>query len=90
MAAQDASPTSSPLPVFGPARNAALVTPSDSADLDFITTGIYVGGAGNIKVTMQGGQSVLLSGVLAGSVLPLRVSRIWSTTTTATTIVALW
>lgn len=74
----------------GSADNAALVTPSDSADLSSPAQALFVGGAGNIKVTTQGGQTLLLTGVTAGSVLPLRVTRVWSATTTATNIAALW
>jgi hypothetical protein len=74
----------------GPCRHAAVVTPSDSADLTNVTRKLFVGGAGNIKVTTAGGETLLLTGVAAGSVLDICVSRVWSTTTTATNIVAMW
>ena len=75
----------------GPAHNAAAVTPADGADLANATTALFVGGAGAVKVDMVGGTTaVTLTGVLAGSVLPLRVSRVYSTGTTATNIVALY
>lgn len=54
---------------------------------------LYIGGAGNISVTTIGGDTVLFSGVTAGSILPVQVRRINSTTggtTTATLINALW
>jgi hypothetical protein len=78
------------LPIGGPAQHAALVTPSDSTDLANFSRGFYVGAGGNMKVTTVGGETLLLTGVLIGHVYPLRLSRIWSTTTTADKIVVLW
>lgn len=77
----------------GPASNAAASIRSDTVDLDFVTDGIYVGVAGDLKVTMDGGQTVVFQNVPAGSVLPIRVSRIWLTGgvgTMATNVIALW
>ena len=72
-----------------PATNAVLVSPSDSEDLATVTRAVYVGGAGDMKVTMQDSGTVLFSGIPAGTTLPIRVSRIWATTTDATLIIAL-
>ena len=72
-----------------PAVHAAVVTPSDTTDLANATTAIYVGGTGNIQVTMLGGETVIFSNVPVGW-QPIRVTRIWATNTTATTIVACW
>lgn len=70
-------------------ERAALVTPSDSTDL---TTPAYirVGTSGNIKITTLGGDTLLLTNIQAGEVLPAKVKRVWSTTTTATNISAHW
>lgn len=73
-----------------PADNATAVTPSDSTDLAFTSRALYVGGAGNLVVTMAGGGDVTFSAVPAGSILPIRVSRVKATTTTATSIVNLY
>ena len=73
-----------------PADNATAVTPSDSTDLAFTSRALYVGGAGNIVVTMAGGGDVTFTAVPAGSILPIRVSRVKSTSTTATSIVNLY
>ena len=83
-----------------PAQNAFVVTTSDSVNLSYgdagsvTTRALYVGGAGNISVEMVGNdgadQTVIFTGVLAGSILPIEVTRVNSTSTTATTIVALW
>ena len=72
-----------------PATNAVLITPSDSVDLTSVSRAVYVGGAGDMKVTMQDSGTVLFSGIPAGTTLPIRVSRIWATTTDATFIIAL-
>lgn len=76
--------------LIGPCENVAIVTPSDGSDLSNTTRALFVGGAGDVKVTTKGGQTVTLAGVAAGSVLPLRVERVWATGTTATNIAALW
>lgn len=76
--------------VEDPADAAAVVTPSDSVNLDYFTRAVFVGGAGNLAVVMKNGMTVVFTGVVAGSVLPIRCARINSTNTTATNIVALW
>lgn len=75
---------------YDPATRAAVVTPSDAAELSDVTTRIFVGGAGNLRVQMMSGDIVTFTGVTAGSVLPLRVRQVFSTSTTATNIVAMW
>ena len=70
-----------------PARNAAAVTAGATA-LAQVTRGLYIGGTGNITVTMAGGQSVTFTGVQGGSILPLRCTHV--TAATATAIIALW
>ncbi|MGA0837813.1 MAG: spike base protein, RCAP_Rcc01079 family [Ilumatobacteraceae bacterium] len=65
------------------------VTPSDSTDLTTLARAIYVGGAGNVVAVQHDGTAVTFTGVPAGTVLPIAVRRINSTSTTATAIVAL-
>jgi len=67
-----------------------LVTPNDSTDLTYVSRAVYVGTGGNMKVTMQDSGTVLFTGVPTGTTLPIRVSRIWSTSTTASTIINLF
>lgn len=76
--------------VGAPAEGAAAVTPSDSASLSGVTRFIYVGSAGNVAVTMSDGSNVTFNNVPAGAVLNLRVSKVKSTGTTASNIVALF
>jgi hypothetical protein len=72
-----------------PAEHAEAVTPSDSTDLLIVSRALFVGGAGNIAVVMASGAAVTFTGVLAGSILPIRVARVKSTSTTATNITSL-
>lgn len=73
-----------------PADYATAVTPNDSTDLGVTARGLYIGGAGNVKIHTPDGQAVTFYGALAGSIIPVRVKRVWSTGTTATYIVALY
>lgn len=50
---------------------------------------IYVGGNGNLKVTMEDGVDVTFNNVVAGTFLPILVTHVLPGTT-ATGIVALW
>jgi hypothetical protein len=72
-----------------PAINASAVTPSDSTDLTDTSRGLYVGVSGDVKVTMAGGAAVTFVGLAAGVIHPIRASRVWSTGTTATSIIAI-
>lgn len=72
------------------AKRAAPVTPSDSAKLQRTTKYVWVGGAGALSVITEGGNTVTLAGVPAGTLLPIEVQLVRSTGTTATNIVALW
>jgi hypothetical protein len=73
-----------------PYAHAAAVTPHDTNELSYVTRAVFVGGAGALKYTSAGGETVTLTGVAAGSVLRIRAKLIFSTGTTATNITALW
>jgi hypothetical protein len=78
------------------ARKGVVITPTDNTRIE-TTRAVYVGGAGNLTVkfadntapTTAGG-TVLISGIPAGTTLPIAVNCINSTSTTATLIVALY
>lgn len=72
-----------------PAEDAVAITPHDSTDLANVTRGVWVGGAGNVAAVMKLGTVVTFVGVPAGTLLPIRVSRINATNTTATSLVGL-
>lgn len=82
-----------------PAENAVVITPSDSEDITvgtqkIQTRALYVGATGDLSVEMKGDrmedQTVLFTGVIKGTILPLAITRVNSTGTTAAFIVALW
>jgi hypothetical protein len=64
------------------------VTPSDATVLQ-TTKALYVGGAGNVAVTMAGGGNATFVAPPVGTILPVAVSKVLATGTTATSIVAL-
>lgn len=73
-----------------PYEYAQAITKSDSIEYT-PTRGIYVGGAGAVAVIMEGdGGSVTFAAVPAGTIIPVRATKILSTGTDATNIVALW
>jgi hypothetical protein len=73
-----------------PPEDAAAITPDDGQDLAVATRAVWVGGGGDLRLRMLGGAEVTLQGVAAGSLLPLRVARVFATGTTATALVGLW
>ncbi|MFN0113329.1 MAG: hypothetical protein ACKVPY_01485 [Paracoccaceae bacterium] len=79
-----------PSNLTAPARDGAAVTPSDTTDLAFTSRALYVGQAGNLTAILAGGQTVAFQAVPAGTLLPVRVTRVTATGTTAGAIVALW
>jgi hypothetical protein len=75
-------------PVCAAGRGVVL-TPSDSVDVVNTTIALWVGGAGAVNVDLADGGTVLISGIPAGTLLPIRVKRLRATSTTATLIVGL-
>lgn len=85
--------TNLPDPYRGEYQHAALIAPSDVADLPGpgISEGIYVGGAGDVAVDTAGGEnSVVFSAVPAGTILRIRATRVRTTGTTATLMMQIW
>ena len=81
-----------------PGRNAIAVTPSDTVGIfDTIgggpTRALYVGSGGDISVEMDGPlaeKTVVFIAVLTGTILPIVITRVNSTGTTASSLVAIW
>lgn len=70
-------------------KNAFEVTPDDSNDLTYPDASLYVGTGGTVTVDfVDGGTNIPLTNVPNGTFLPVRVSRVYSTGTTASAIVA--
>ena len=67
------------------------ITPNDGADLPLnVCRAIYAGVGGDISIVDLSGETVVFSGVLAGSILPVQTSRVNATATTATSLIALY
>jgi len=64
------------------AGSALAVTPNDDTNIALNVRGLYVGGAGDVAVIMANGQTVTFVGVAAGSILPIRATRVLATGTT--------
>jgi hypothetical protein len=89
------------LPLDSPATWASAVVPSDTDDLPGTpatstspsvpgtTRALYVGGTRDVRVRMRGGNDVTFAAVPTGTVLPIRVTRVFLTGTTATNIIAM-
>ena len=82
-----------------PGGNAVAVVTSDSTDIDFgtgplRTRGLYVGSGGDISVEMAGDQmvdnTVVYASVLSGTLLPIEITRVNLTLTTAALMIAIW
>ncbi len=72
-----------------PASSGFAVTPSDTGNLAETSRALYVGQGGDLMVRMLSGESVNFANVPSGSLLPLRVTAVLTTGTTAGAIVAL-
>jgi hypothetical protein len=68
---------------------AIAVVPSNSVNLAYPSV-IYVGGAGNVTVVTAQGDVVTFTAPAVGSVLPVQVTRVNATGTTATALVAIY
>jgi hypothetical protein len=69
------------------ADTAATVTTSDTGPNVF--TRLYIGGAGNVAVVTEAGNTVTFTAVPVGTQLDIRVKQILATGTTATNIVGM-
>lgn len=73
------------------ATEAVAVTPSDGSDLATIHALIYVGVGGDVKADVSGsGTGIVFKNCTAGTILPVKVDRVYATGTTATDLVALY
>lgn len=70
-------------------RNAQAIVPSDTVDLPNPALALFVGVAGDVKVDMAGGQTVVFKAVAVG-IFRIAVTRVYATGTAATNLDALW
>jgi hypothetical protein len=73
----------------GPASTGFPITPDDTMALPETTRALYVGGGGSLAVEMASGAVLTFEGVTDGMLLPLRVSRVRASGTTASGIIGL-
>jgi len=79
--------------VLAPYTRAVTITPSDSADLVEVPRAIQIhaGTASTpVKVIMQGDTVAVTFQLQTGFIFPLRVSRVYATGTSATSVIALY
>lgn len=50
---------------------------------------LAIGVAGNVKVTSVGGQTKIFKNLLGGTILPVQITQLWETGTTATTFIGI-
>lgn len=55
-----------------------------------VTRAIYVGSTGDLNVRMLSGQTAIFVGVPAGALLPIQVTQVLSTSTSASAILGLY
>ena len=72
--------------MIDPIERGFSITPSDTVDLEHNTRALYVGVSGDVALITVSGDQFTLVGLTAGIFHPLRVRRILSTGTTATSI----
>lgn len=77
-----------PLQFTMPYNDGFAITKSDDNELAQVTRAIYVGGAGNIALVTEKGNTITLNGVLAGTILNIRAVKVLAATT-ATNLVGL-
>lgn len=79
------------MPQLGTYESAIAVTPSDTTVLA-PTRALYIGGAGSggLSVVMADGRTAAFAGLTVNTVLPISVTKVRSTGTDVTSIVALY
>lgn len=69
--------------IDAPARRIQEVVPSDSTDLTYVSRAIFCGSGGNLVVLDMLGQEKIFTNLQAGQLLPIRVTRIRATSSSA-------
>ena len=78
-----------PLQNGDPGNDAVALTKSDTTVFN-VCRGLYVGGAGDVAVVTAKGNTVTFKGAVAGTVIPIRCTKLMSTNTSATDVLALY
>ncbi len=75
--------------INAPAIDAFAITPSDALDLNEVVRGLYIGTAGDVTLLTKDGSEVVFTGLVSGSILPVRAVRVKATGTSAANMVGL-
>lgn len=75
--------------VTAPARRAFAITPHDTQPLPLVTKGLCVGGAGAVVLRAMDSDADVTLNVVAGQLLPIRITHIRASGTTAGGLVGL-
>lgn len=75
-----------------PCSNGVAYTDCASANKTFpaVSQRLIIGSAGNLQLTMEGGQDVTIVGLVAGSVLEVAATASTAAGTTVTNLAVLW
>jgi hypothetical protein len=76
--------------LVSPPECGAMVVPDDTAPLGHVSRALFVGEAGTLAVRLQDGTDLVFANLPPGALLPIRVSHVLATGSTAAGIVALW
>ncbi len=75
---------------FGATGGVAVDVSAADQTLGRTTRAFWVGGEGDLAVTMDDGSSLTFAGIPAGSVLPIQATAVLNSGTTATDVLALF
>ena len=73
-----------------PGESASVVVPSDTTLFTTLPRALFVGTGGNLSLLGEDGTSTTWKNVPSGAIIPFRASRVNSTLTTATDILAIY
>jgi hypothetical protein len=76
--------------ISAPAQRGFTITPSDAVDLAAETRGLWIGASGDLALVLASGDEVTIAGAVGGTLLPLRVTRVKATGTSAAQLVGLY
>jgi hypothetical protein len=75
---------------IAPGSKAFAITPNDSDDLAEAARAVYIGTGGNVTcILADDSSSVLFTAISSGTMLPIRVKKVFDTGTTASDIVGI-
>lgn len=72
-----------------PAFDGFVIVPSDSVGLEGMTRALWIGTGGDLTVETGGGTILMFKNVASGSILPVQVTKVFVTGTTALNMVGL-